>query len=225
MARHMLNEAWKKQSLLLELNDVIKWVEKAPTLSEFLQRIDGYSLDKLLDITKSISFQRTQDDWDDKKATQEEKVLEDFLSNVAYLARAQSLRTNPEYSELSKQYNELDADQVNKERLEKLRSVMRARREHNDPERFAQEKREIDEWYRNHPAIKDKKKLAAKINAIEDEVISTSEVNAEELLNPVGNFEIKKVKEIQDLWSKMTGNNVEEPKDAEVLQVNSRHQS
>jgi hypothetical protein len=223
MARQMLNEAWKSQEILLELNDVIKWVEKAPTLGEFLQRIDGYSLDKLLEITKSISFQRTQDDWDDKKATQEEKILEDFLSNIAYLARAQSLRTNPEYSEISKLYNELDADQVNKERLEKFRSAMRARREHNDPERFAQEKREIDNWYANHPAIKDKKKLANKMNAIEDEVISTSQVNAEELLNPVGEFETKKVKQIQDLWKQMTGNDVEEPKDAEVLQVNSRH--
>jgi uncharacterized protein YeeX (DUF496 family) len=219
--KRQLNESWRKieeqEQLIKELNDLVSYVEAAPTLQDFLNRIDGMSLERLDDYWKSASFTQTRKAHDREDTSVEEKILTEFLIAVGTLALKQAERLDPRISELQKEYDELtpQREKANKQRLKDTMAAMKARREHNDIERFKAEKKAADAKYDADPAVAKSDILHKKISALTQDLKATGEVNASELLNPVGEFEEKRVNQLKNLWGQMTGQSGPEPKDAE----------
>ncbi len=226
--KRQLNESWKKieeqEQIINELNDLVKYVEKSESLPEFLKRIDGMSLEKLDDYWKKVSFTQTNKKHDNKSIIPEETILTEFLIAVGTLALNQAERLDPTISELQKEYDELkpQTQKAKKQKLKDTMAAMHARREHNDMERFKAEKKAADDKYDADPAVAKSDIIYKKISALTQDLKATGEVNASELLNPVGEFEEKRVNQIKKLWYKMVGPQIEEPKDADVINIEAR---
>ncbi len=206
---NQLKESYKKlnetQTIINELNDVVKYVEKAGNLQNFVDYFDGKSIKIINDMINKASFDQTQRDHDLNFVSPEEKHLLNVLSAIRNIATNKAKEEAPVPKELLVQYQIVKdrADSADEEFKKRKKELLHGKFNSSREKMDAQKKLLSD--LRNNPDIKEKTELLNKIEDIKTNHVNDSYIDSSTLLKPETPYQERYVKELVRLFGEMTG--------------------